>query len=190
MNQGRRLLDRLTAWSPILLLGSLAALTFWLDAQVAPQPPRRDGSSRHDPDIYAENFRAVSFAPDGKVSQSLSAQRAHHFPDDDSTEFMAPAIVLTEPGRPRFAVNADKAALAGDRETIAFSGNVRAVRDALPSPPKTGAAKRGRGPRRTRDRHHRVFAGPAAAGSCRYDQARDDRGSAWNNPRRRHGTRQ
>ena len=146
MNQGRRLLDRLTAWSPILLLGSLAALTFWLDAQVAQQPPRRDGSSRHDPDIYAENFRAVSFAPDGQVSQSLSAQRAQHFPDDDSTEFMAPAIVLTEPGRPRFAVNADKAALAGDRETIAFSGNVRAVRDALPPPPKTTAAKTGEEP--------------------------------------------
>ena len=190
MNQGRRLLDRLTAWSPILLLGGLAALTFWLDAQVAQQPPRRDGSSRHDPDFYAESFRAVSFAPDGSVSQSLSAQRAQHFPDDDSTEFTAPAIVLTEPGRPRFAVNADKAVLAGDREAIAFSGNVRAVRDGLPPPAKGTAASAARWPGRARHRDDRVFAGPAEAGSCRHDQARDDRGTAWNNPRRRHGTRQ
>jgi lipopolysaccharide export system protein LptC len=146
MNQGRKLLDRLTAWSPILLLGSLAALTFWLDAQVAPQPPRRDGSSRHDPDLYVESFRAMSFAPDGRVSQSLSAKRAQHFPDDESTVFTEPAIVLTEPGRPRFSVNAAKADLAGDRETIAFSGNVRAVRDALPPAAKTSAPNSLEGP--------------------------------------------
>jgi len=146
MNRGRRLLDRLTAWSPILLLGSLAALTFWLDAQIAQQPPRRDGSSRHDPDFYVESFRAVTFAPDGQVSQSLSAKRALHYPDDENTEFTAPAIVLTEPGRPRFAVNADKAALAGDHETIAFSGNVRAVRDALPAATKGAATNRAEGP--------------------------------------------
>ena len=138
VNPGRRFLDRLTAWSPVLLLGGLAALTYWLDAQVQQQPPRRDGSSRHDPDLYVESFRAMSFAADGQVSQSLAAKKAQHFPDDDSTEFTAPAIVLTDPGRPRFSVSADKAAVAGDRETIAFSGNVRAVRDA--SATKGGAA--------------------------------------------------
>ena len=149
MNEGRKFFDRLTAWSPVLLLGGLAALTYWLDAQVAQQPPRRDGSSRHDPDLYVESFRAMSFAADGQVSQSLAAKRAEHFPDDDSIEFTAPAIVLTEPGRPRFSVNADKATVAGNRETIAFSGNVRAVRDAMaptPTPAKGAAANRVEGP--------------------------------------------
>jgi len=145
MNQGRRFLDRLTAWSPIMLLGGLAALTYWLDAQVTSQPPRRDGSSRHDPDLYVESFRAMSFDADGQVSQSLSAQRAEHYPDDDGIDLTAPAIVLTEPGRPRFSVNADKAAVAGSREAIAFSGNVRAVRDAL-APAAKGASTRSEGP--------------------------------------------
>jgi lipopolysaccharide export system protein LptC len=126
----RRLLDRLTAWSPILLLGGLAALTYWLDAQVQTKPPRPDGSSRHDEDLYVENFRAVSFAPDGQVSQSLSAKRAQHYPDDNTTELVSPAVVLTEPGRPRFSALADRAKVSGDRETIELFGNVRAVRDA------------------------------------------------------------
>ena len=139
MNRGRQFLDRLTAWSPVLLLGGLAALTYWLDAQVQQQQPRRDGSTRHDPDLYVESFRAMSIGADGKVSQSLSAKRAEHFPDDDSIELTAPAIVLTEPGRPRFSVTADKAAVAGTRETIAFSGNVRAVRDPA-APAATGSA--------------------------------------------------
>jgi len=41
--RARSILDRITAWSPVLLLGSLAALTYWLDSQVQPPPPRRDG---------------------------------------------------------------------------------------------------------------------------------------------------
>jgi lipopolysaccharide export system protein LptC len=88
---------------------------------------------RHDPDLYVENFRAVVYAPDGQVSQSLSAKLAEHFPDDDSTQFTAPAVVLTEPGRPRFSVSADQASLAGNRETIVFTGNVRATREAAPA---------------------------------------------------------
>ena len=37
MYRTREILDRLVAWAPVLLLGALAALTYWLDAQV--QPP-------------------------------------------------------------------------------------------------------------------------------------------------------
>jgi lipopolysaccharide export system protein LptC len=146
MNTGRKLLDRLTAWSPILLLAGLAALTYWLNAQVQPQPPRRDGSTRHDPDLYVENFRAVVYAPDGTLSQSLSAKLAEHFPDDDSTLFTAPAVVLTEPGRPRFSVSADAADLAGNRETIVFTGHVRATREAAASAAGSAAAASNQGP--------------------------------------------
>ena len=56
----RSFLDRATAWSPVLLLGGLAALTYWLDAQVQAPPPRRDGSTRHDPDIVAEGVRVLT----------------------------------------------------------------------------------------------------------------------------------
>ena len=139
MTAGRKFLDRLTAWSPVLLLGGLAALTYWLDAQVQQQPPRRDGSTRHDPDLFAERFRAVSYGPDGEVLQSLAAAAARHFPDDQSTDFISPSIVLTEPGRPRFEVSADKGTISGDRETVTFAGNVRAVRAATPGTGPNGS---------------------------------------------------
>jgi len=135
VNRTRRLLDRLTAWSPILLLGGLAALTYWLDAQIQPKAPRIDGSSRHDEDLFVENFRAITFAPDGQVSQSLSAKRAQHYPDDNTTELTSPSVVLTEPGRPRFSAIADKAKVSGDRETIELSGSVRAIREAAAGAP-------------------------------------------------------
>jgi lipopolysaccharide export system protein LptC len=123
--------DRLVSWSPVFLLGGLAALTYWLDAQVQTAPPRADGSARHDPDIYIERFSAVTYDADGRVLQSLSAARAQHYPDDDSVELTAPSLALTDPGKPRLAVSADAGTISGDRETVTLRGNVRATRDAF-----------------------------------------------------------
>lgn len=146
MNTGRRLLDLLTSWSPVLLLGGLAALTFWLDAQVASQGPRRDGSSRHDPDLIAESFRAVAYDADGRLQQSASAEKAVHFPDDDTVEVKSPAITLVEPGKPSFKISANHALVTHDRETVTFTGSVRASRGALSEAAPAGAASAPKGP--------------------------------------------
>jgi lipopolysaccharide export system protein LptC len=131
MAQRPMLLDRLVAWSPVLLLGSLAALTYWLDAQIQPPRPRVDGNARHDPDLYIENFSAVSFDANGRARQALTARRAQHYPDDGSVDFISPALTLTDPGNPRLTVVADTGTLSGDREVVTLKGNVRATRDAV-----------------------------------------------------------
>jgi lipopolysaccharide export system protein LptC len=138
-SRGRSLVDRAVAWSPVLLLGSLAALTYWLDAQVQAPAPRQDGASRHDPDIFVDNFRALTFDADGHLRQSLSARRAEHFPDDESIHFEAPSLALTTPGEPTITLVADAGTLSGDREHVAFRGNVRAERAAAPAGATTGA---------------------------------------------------
>lgn len=125
-----RILDRLVAWSPLALLGGLAALTWWLDAQVSPPGPPRDGNMRHDPDLVAEGVRAVEIDKDGKPVQTLAAERARHYPDDGTVEFDAPRFVMTEPDKPKFTVQAERARVSGDRENAYFEGRVRATREA------------------------------------------------------------
>lgn len=125
-----RLVDRLVSWSPVLFLGGLAALTYWLDAQVQPPPPRVDGNLRHDPDMVIDQFRAQTFGVDGGVRQSLAAASARHFPDDGTVDFTAPAVTLTEPGRPKVSLEAVEGTLSGDRETIVLRGKVRATQEA------------------------------------------------------------
>jgi len=127
------MLDRATAWSPVLLLGALAALTYWLDAQVKTPGAPRDGSARHDPDLYIEDFRALTLDSQGRMLQMVSAKRARHFGDDQSTEFESPSMVMTEPGQPVFRVTADRGRLTSDREDAYFTGNVRAVREGGPA---------------------------------------------------------
>jgi lipopolysaccharide export system protein LptC len=135
MRRARVLVERWTAWSPVLLLAALAALTFWLDAQVqAPEGPR-NGEQRHDPDTFITNFRAQSFDVAGHIKQSLVAQRAQHHPDDDSIDFVSPELVLTDPSRPKLTVKSDAGTLSGDRELMIFRGNVHAVRDPAPNAP-------------------------------------------------------
>jgi len=136
----RARIDRLVAWSPVILLGCLAALTYWLDAQVQTSARRADGSSRHDPDLYIERFSAVSFDADGRVRQMLAATRAEHFPDDGSVNLVLPSLELTDPGKPRLTVTAEAGTVSGDRETVTLRGNVRAIRDAA------AATSRDRGP--------------------------------------------
>ena len=131
MDPTRRLLDRLTAWSPVLLLAALAALTYWLDAQIrAPEGDARP--PRHEPDMYIENFRAVSLGEDGKPRQTIRAVRAEHYADDLTTALVEPRLELTEPGRPRLALAAKHGIVSADRESATFRGDVTAVRDAPP----------------------------------------------------------
>lgn len=139
MYRTREILDRLVAWAPVLLLGALAALTYWLDAQVQPPASRRDGSTRHDPDLFLQDFKAVTFDAQGKPRETLSADRADHFPDDDSADLATPRLSLSQPGRPTLTVTADRGRIAGDRDQGDFTGNVRVERDADPTPAKDGS---------------------------------------------------
>jgi len=124
------MLDRLIAWSPVLLLGAFAVLTYWLNAQIQVGMQKFDGSGRHDPDLYIKNFRAVSLDAQGRVRQALTAKVARHFPDDDSTEFDTPLITFSDPDKPQLTVTSDRATITGDREHAYFYGNVKGVRDA------------------------------------------------------------
>ncbi len=133
--RARTLLDRITSWSPVLLLGALAALTYWLDSQVQPPAPRRDGSQRHDPDIFVDGFRAVTLDTNGRPQQLIAGKRALHFGDDQTTEFVEPVLAQTEAGKPEFRVTATAGKLSGDRKEVFFTGNVRAVRAAGPAGP-------------------------------------------------------
>jgi lipopolysaccharide export system protein LptC len=136
----RSFLDRAVAWSPVLLLGGLAALSYWLDAQVQTPAPRRDGSARHDPDIFAEGVRVLKLDPDGRPLQMLSARRAEHFPDDQTTDFSDVTLAETRAGKPPVKITAKLATLTGDRENVYFKGDVRAVREAVPATAKEPAS--------------------------------------------------
>ena len=179
-----RSLDRLVAWSPVLLLGGLAALTYWLDAQVQPPPPRRDGSSRATTPTSSSRTSARSaFDAEGRPRQTLAAQARRALPGRrDASTSPGPALVADRT-RPRRGGGhrGPRASSPATARSMTLAGNVRAVRDAAtPQAAARRAADSGPVTLTTEFLHVMPEEGPR-----RDRRPGDDRGAAWNNPRRR-----
>lgn len=113
---------------------ALALLTFWLDRAVH-EEERQPSLRRHDPDYIVDNFTIRNFDRNGDIASTLAASKMVHFPDDDSTELIAPRVVQTKPNEPRMTVQADRGALSQDGAEIFLYDNVLLVRDATKEAP-------------------------------------------------------
>lgn len=121
--------ERLSVWFPLLLLGALAALSFWLDRAVQ-LPPAPTGVARHDPDYIVYGLSAVRMGADGRTRSTLTSDKMLHYPDDDSTLLTTPRWVSYEPDAPPLTVTAREAVVSSNGENIYFRDNVRVVRAA------------------------------------------------------------
>ncbi len=122
------MMQRLTAWFPVVLLAAVAAVTVWLDRQVQPPERTRDGKMRHDPDYIVENFAATRIGPDGTPRYTLSARRMVHYPDDDTTHIDAPRLVNF--GAADTTMTSKTAMLSSNGENIYLTDDVLLVRAA------------------------------------------------------------
>lgn len=113
---------------PLLLVGVLAALTFWLQRISEGPAGDRSGRDRHDPDFIIDDFSVRSFGSAGTLQHTLTATRMLHYPDDDTTTVIAPQVVFhaTPPTR----LSAEQALVSKDAKQIRLERNVRLTRGA------------------------------------------------------------
>lgn len=114
---------------PLLLMLALAALTFWLERTVREEEGAHPSLRRHDPDYIIDNLTNTRFDAKGRVESTLAAAKMLHYPDDDSTDLIAPHVVQTKPDEPRITLTADRGALSQDGEEVFLYGNVLVVRE-------------------------------------------------------------
>lgn len=120
---------------PLLLVGFLAALTFWLERTSQIGGDDSGARKRHDPDFYVERFRVRRFGDDGTVLNTLVADKMLHYPDDDSTRVIAPQ--LTYHRSPASVVTAKSAWLDKDGKHVRLNDDVRVVRPGEAGAPDT-----------------------------------------------------
>jgi len=113
---------------PLLLVGVLAALTFWLQRVSEGPAADRSGRHRHDPDFIVEDFTVRSFGSAGTLQHTLTATRMLHYPDDDTTTVIAPQVVFH--ARPPTRLSAEQALVSKDAKQVRLERNVRMVRTA------------------------------------------------------------
>jgi lipopolysaccharide export system protein LptC len=125
-----RVLNRLTTWFPVLLLASLAMLTYWLDSQVQ-RGDRGPAAALKEPDYYVEDFAATRYGKDGTVVQQLSAKKMTHYPEGIPTDVIEPQLVNTPPGKAPMRIRANTGSISPDNEHVYLQGNVVGVREAM-----------------------------------------------------------
>lgn len=117
---------------PLLLVGVLAGLTFWLQQVAQPGIADRSGRARHDPDYIVEKFSVRRFNAEGTLQHTLTSPRMSHYPDDDSTVLNAPLIVFH--GTPPSRLSGNIAYVSKDAKEVVLDGNVSMVRAGVDAP--------------------------------------------------------
>lgn len=114
---------------PLLLMLALAGLTFWLERTVREEEGVHPSLRRHDPDYIVDNLRHTRYNALGAVESTLAAAKMLHYPDDDTTDLVAPRLVQSKPNEPRMTVTADRGAVSEDGEEVFLYDNVLLVRE-------------------------------------------------------------
>lgn len=117
---------------PILLMGLLAAMTFWLE-RAAQLAPSSNAAQRHDPDYFIENFTVERFDPQGKLQHTIVAKYMQHYPDNDSTDVTTPHITFHKTRQT--VVTADTANIDSGGKTVVLNGHVRVLSNNPKGPP-------------------------------------------------------
>ncbi len=118
---------------PLILIGSLAGVSYWLDfASRAPTGPN-DGKTRHDPDYIVENFELRRFDPEGARQHTLRAPLMRHYPDDDTTVVLSPE--LTYHRAPTTQVSAREARVDSQAKHVELIDDVRVTRRGVAGKP-------------------------------------------------------
>lgn len=113
---------------PLILLGLLAALSFWLERAVDLPEGRRDGRLRHDPDTYVSNFTVRRLDAGGVLKYHLVAPHMQHYGDDDSSLVSKPTLTSFRPDAPEVVLSGDQAVVTSKGEVVHLWGNVVARR--------------------------------------------------------------
>lgn len=89
----RRHIDLLVVYLPVLLMGGLAMLTYWL-VRHTPEPVavQEIRAASHVPDYFMRDFSLKVYAPDGRLEFRVQGEHAQHFPDTDTLEVTRPRL--------------------------------------------------------------------------------------------------
>jgi lipopolysaccharide export system protein LptC len=115
-----------TTLFPLLLVGLLAGMTYWLELASRPPAVANDGKSRHDPDYIVETFEVRRYGPEGNLQHTLRAAQMRHYPDDDSTVVLSPD--LTYHNIPPTFIRANEARLDSKGKHVQLIDAVRVAR--------------------------------------------------------------
>lgn len=123
--------EGLSSSLPILLMGVLAAGTWWL-VRNAPQPdaPRAAQAPKHEVDYEMRHFVARRYAADGAQRAVVEGQVLRHYADDESIEIDEVRARGVDTGGRHIHASAQRGLSDADSTEIQLLGQAHVVREA------------------------------------------------------------
>ena len=113
----------------IIIFLFLAGTTSWLSNRGANDVSTQSRRAQHLPDFYMENVVSTEMDEQGMPARQLLAQKIVHYPDDGSSDYLKPRMVVLEQEKPPWKFRASAAHQSGDGKTLLLQGKVNIDRE-------------------------------------------------------------
>jgi lipopolysaccharide export system protein LptC len=115
--------DRITAFIAIVLLASLAGVSYWYSQTTRlrnlPTPVSREG-----PDFVVNGVTVTQFDDSGRITSRLHASELAHFAADGHSDLTRPRLISQRPGQPDVEARANMARVEEGGERVLMTGDV------------------------------------------------------------------
>ncbi len=126
----RLVLDRLSIYLPVLLMGLLALGSYWLVRSTPPPSlPATPQPERHEPDYFMRDFAVRTFDDKGKLKREIFGVEGRHYPDNDTLEIDQPRIRAFSLSGALTVSTANRALSNGDGSEVELFGNAIVTRE-------------------------------------------------------------
>lgn len=122
--------DRLSLYLPVLAMGLLALLSYWvLRSSPSPEPPKPARAVTHHPDYFMRDFAVRSFAADGTLESEIFGREARHYPDTQTLEIDQARLHSTKANNAQTRGTAQKLSIDASNTRYLLQGQVKIVRN-------------------------------------------------------------
>jgi lipopolysaccharide export system protein LptC len=129
-----RLLDALSAYLPLLLMGLLALGSWWLVKNTPlADAPRPAVAPRHEADYTMRKFSVQRFTPEGPLRAQIEGDVLRHYPDTDTLEIEHPSVRAYAPDGGITVASARRALSNADATEVQLLGDAQVTRGATPT---------------------------------------------------------
>ncbi|HYM47359.1 MAG TPA: LPS export ABC transporter periplasmic protein LptC [Burkholderiaceae bacterium] len=119
--------DRITAFIAIVLLASLAGISYWY-SQTTRLKNLASPVSREGPDFVVNGVTVTQFDKTGRATNRLHAGELSHFAADDHSELAQPRLISLRPDQPQLEARAKSAKVESGGERVLLAGDVVVTR--------------------------------------------------------------
>ena len=130
--KARHLIDNVLAYVPVLLMGILAMLSYWL---VKNTPVIQDEvltpTTRHEVDYFLKNFSVKTYHGDGHLQSVVFGEQANHFEDTQTLEIQKPRLQSVDKENNLIRATANHAITNVDGSELELIGDAVVIKNGI-----------------------------------------------------------